>query len=470
MAESAKSLQKKALAALRKADNFKNQGNLDEEARWRKEYDRLKALYQEADKKEKAAKEKKTTQSDLEEAEAALNAAKEKAAQGVPGATTVVKEKQKAVDDLKAKQTKQEETTGEDKAAGKPAPKPNVEIPTPSTDAIGPGKTPTKTSGKTPSKTPAKTKTPPADTKSTWVNYLREVFKNVGDPQAQTAINKLFADASKPGSGYTEATFLEALNQIPWWQAQQPSLQQWFIETHDPRMAGTLKERRANATAFVQGIMSKLGIQLNTFDPETNKVVDNTPVLNGLVDTFLSKGWDSSNPNSENLIGSYLAKNAPVHFTGGGLVGSSIEKIKAQGYLYGVNLDDKQLYEISSNLIDPNSGKDFQFYLNDIKNQAYNNINYRAFADIMQKNNSTLYDVTKSYREEMAKYLEVDPSAITWNDLMGKAVDSGTGNARTLSDFVGKVKQDPLWQKTANARQTYMGIANDLMTMFGITG
>jgi hypothetical protein len=70
----------------------------------------------------------------------------------------------------------------------------------------------------------------------------------------------------------------------------------------------------------------------------------------------------------------------------------------------------------------------------------------------------------------MANLLEVDSTAITWNDLMGKVVDNTTGNARTFADFTKQLKSDPLWQYTRNAKETYSNTALDIAKMFGFMG
>jgi hypothetical protein len=70
----------------------------------------------------------------------------------------------------------------------------------------------------------------------------------------------------------------------------------------------------------------------------------------------------------------------------------------------------------------------------------------------------------------MANLLEVDSTAISWNDLMGKVVDNSTGNARTFADFTKQLKSDPLWQYTRNAKETYSNTALDIAKMFGFMG
>ena len=94
---------------------------------------------------------------------------------------------------------------------------------------------------------------------------------------------------------------------------------------------------------------------------------------------------------------------------------------------------------------------------------------YKPFAESI-KSGRTLYEVTNNYRTKMADLLEVDPENLSWKDMMNKVIDPATGNARMLSDFTKQVKQDPLWQYTKNAKETYSNMAVDLMKQFGFIG
>jgi hypothetical protein len=318
--------------------------------------------------------------------------------------------------------------------------------------------TDTKGSNKGGNKTPAPTA---ADTKTTWINYLRETFKNVGDPTAQAQIDAIFKQASAPNSGWTETTFLEALNNVKWWSDQLPSLRAYFITSHDPRQAGTLKEARIQKQAAIEKNLADLGIAVNNVDPATGKLIDNSKILSGLVEKAIANNW------SDAQIQHYVATNADFHFTSGGLIQNHLDAITKNSNLYGITLDPVLKQSIQTDLADPTSGRDYNYWNNQMKQMAMDT--YKPFAKAIA-DGGNLYTATYNYRTQMANLLEVAQDAISWKDLMGGVIDSNTGNARTQDDFIRQVKQNPLWQKTANARQTYMGVANDLMSMFGITG
>jgi hypothetical protein len=334
-------------------------------------------------------------------------------------------------------------------------------------DSIDPEpKVPTKktsgtTSGTTskPSGSGSVSKTPDADkVKTAWVGYLESTFKTL-PKEYKAQIDKLFTSAK--AENWTEATFTEALKQTTWWQSTLPSLRSFFIETHDPRNAGVFAEKLGLNTANVAASLEKLGIRAQQVDPVTGKVVDNTATIQGIAMDAIKNGWNDTQ------ILQHIGDNAQILFTGGGTIGSSVDNIKKQALNYGINIDKNYLDTIQRSLLDPTDGRDQQYYLNEMKAQAMDL--YKPFASSIKEGRS-LYEVTNSYRNQMATLLEVDSTNLTWKDLMAKVVDPTTGNARTFADFNKQVKQDPLWQYTKNAKETYSNTALDLMKQFGFMG
>jgi hypothetical protein len=305
----------------------------------------------------------------------------------------------------------------------------------------------------------AGTLTPTPDTKQLWVDYLTKTFRTLENPAQKMQIDNLFAKA-KAGK-WTEATFMEALKGTDWWQQTLPSMRSFFIETNDPRNKSTFAEKMLNQTDYVQQQMEKLGIAVRSIDPVTGKVIDNTSMIQGIAMEAIQNGW------SESQLQEHLATKSEIIFTGGGVVGSYIDQLKSQALKYGVNLDKNQLSYMQRDLLNPADGKDAQYYLNSIKQQS---IDANPWFAASLKEGRTLYDVTSTYRNQMANLLEIAPENITWNDLMNKVVNKEKNAANTFADFTKSVKQDPLWQYTRNAKETYSNMAVDLMKQFGFMG
>jgi hypothetical protein len=305
---------------------------------------------------------------------------------------------------------------------------------------------------------------PPADgldTKTLWVSYLRSTFASLDDKTQKAQIDKLLADAKT--FKYSEGTFMELLKGTIWWQTTLPSMRSFFLETSDPRNASTFTEKLKNKMDLINAKLEVLGISAMSTDPATGKLIDNSEFIKGLAMQTIQNNWDDTQ------LEDFIATKSNIMFTGGGTLGSTLEKVKNQAYMYGIKIDSALEKEINFSLLDPNDGRDANYWLYSVKQQAMDSPTYKPFAESLKAGRS-LYEVTNNYRQQMANLLEVDSTLITWDDLMGKVVDNTTGNARTFADFTKQVKQDNLWQYTKNAKETYSNMALDLAKTFGYMG
>lgn len=305
---------------------------------------------------------------------------------------------------------------------------------------------------------------PPADgldTKTLWVSYLRSTFASLEDKTQKAQIDKLLEDAKT--FKYDEKTFMELLKGTVWWQTTLPSMRSFFLETSDPRNASTFTEKIQNKMSTIAAKLDTLGISAMSTDPATGKLIDNSEFIKGLAMQTVQNNWDDSQ------LEDFIATKSSIMFTGGGTLGSTLEKVKNQAYMYGIKIDSALEKEINYSLLDPNDGRDANYWLYSVKQQAMDSPTYKPFAESLKAGRS-LYEVTNNYRQQMANLLEVDSTAITWDDLMGKVVDNTSGNARTFADFTKQVKQDKLWQYTKNAKETYSNMALDLAKTFGFIG
>ena len=297
--------------------------------------------------------------------------------------------------------------------------------------------------------------------KTMYVDYLRSTFAGLDNKQQKAEIDGLFDKASS--QGWTAENFQMALEGTSWWQTTLPSLRSWYLNTHDPRKQSTTVELIRNKVASVSSYLEQLGITVQGIDPVTGKAFDKTGYVSGIAQEAVKNGWD------ENQLRDYLAGQAPIVFTGGGEIGSSLSKIRDAAYAYGVKLDPTYEKMINNSLLDSSDGRDASYYIAEMRRQAIESPNNKPFTEALNSGR-TLYEATRSYRNQMAGLLEVDESNVTWDDLMKKTVDSTTGAARTFADFTKQVKSDPLWQTTRNAKETYSTTALDLAKMFGLVG
>jgi hypothetical protein len=302
---------------------------------------------------------------------------------------------------------------------------------------------------------------PGQDIKQLWTSYLRSTFATLEDKTQKAEIDGLLKRAKT--EKWDEDLFMTALEGTVWWQTTLPSMRQFFLDTHDKRNASTFAEKMKNTMDSMLGKLETLGIQVKQVDPTTGRVTDNSDYLKGIAMKSIENGWD------DDQLEQYLSTQGSIVFSGGGTLGSYYDRVAQQAFLYGVPLDATMKQTINTSLLDPMDGRDVNYWLKTVKDMAYDAPQNKAFLPALQQGRN-LYEVTNSYRQQMASLLEVDSTAITWNDLMGKVIDGNTGNARTFSDFTKQLKQDPLWQVTRNAKETYSNTALDIAKMFGFMG
>lgn len=82
------------------------------------------------------------------------------------------------------------------------------------------------------------------------------------------------------------------------------------------------------------------------------------------------------------------------------------------------------------------------------------------------------WQISSPYRSAAAALLELEPDQVGLDDplvKMGLQSTGGDGKPRImpLYEFEQQVRNDPRWQKTDNAYQTYTRVGSDLLRMFG---
>lgn len=82
------------------------------------------------------------------------------------------------------------------------------------------------------------------------------------------------------------------------------------------------------------------------------------------------------------------------------------------------------------------------------------------------------WQISSPYRSAAAALLELEPDQVGLDDplvKMGLQSTGGDGKPRVmpLYEFEQQVRNDPRWQKTDNAYQTYTRVGSDLLRMFG---
>lgn len=112
--------------------------------------------------------------------------------------------------------------------------------------------------------------------------------------------------------------------------------------------------------------------------------------------------------------------------------------------------------------------------LDDVKQelrQTYMAGMFPAWADKINAG-MDIADLAAPYKRSMANLLEVDDSAIGWDDpLLNAGLQATNADGKPvmmpLYEYQNMVRKDPRWQKTDNAYSTYTGVAQNLLRTFG---
>ena len=115
-------------------------------------------------------------------------------------------------------------------------------------------------------------------------------------------------------------------------------------------------------------------------------------------------------------------------------------------------------------------GRDLESIKQDIR-KTYLAGAYPAWSDRIAAGADPL-DIAAPYRKRIASLLEVDEEQIGFDDqLLQRGLQSvgsdGKPRVMPLYEFEQQVRNDPRWQKTDNAYQTYTNVGTDLLKMFG---
>jgi len=81
--------------------------------------------------------------------------------------------------------------------------------------------------------------------------------------------------------------------------------------------------------------------------------------------------------------------------------------------------------------------------------------------------------IISPYRNKVSTLLEIPEDQLSWDDpLMQKAMqgvgEDGKPKVVPLWQYERDIRNDPRWQKTDNAYETYARVGNDLLRMFGL--
>jgi hypothetical protein len=268
----------------------------------------------------------------------------------------------------------------------------------------------------------------------------------------QTARKQIKKSDGKPE--VFAAWFRENWPQTQWFQDRSSAQRESEIQRVDPALAKDFElslERRRNN---INDTAEQYGIRLT---PEELQFLTNEARLNQ---------WDDADLDVK--LRPYLEATLRSGDNLTGTAGDFQTRLSQWAQSNGLALDQSMIAQYVGNLT---LGKQtFEDVKQDLRN-TYLAGAYPAWADRIAAG-ADPEAIAKPYRATAASLLEIAESDVSLNDNLMKRAMQGVGadgkpKVIPLYEFEKQIREDPRWQYTDNARQSYSTMADDLLKMFG---
>jgi hypothetical protein len=245
--------------------------------------------------------------------------------------------------------------------------------------------------------------------------------------------------------------FKNAIVNTHWYQARTNSQRQYDLQNQSDHT--TLSRQVAAQAASIAARAAQMGVAITPLRAHDLAV---TSLRNGLTPEEIQKSVAAE-------AGAYNPQAAY-----GGTYGDAITKIKQSMANYNVKLDPATMGQfaqgIAAGTMDLTKVDQF------LQQQAASKY---PWLKPQLDQGFTVSQLQSPYKNEMATALEVDPTTIDQNDpLLQQAMQmsDGKGGYTTmpLYQFTQKVKSDPRWMKTDNARNSLMDVGVQVLQDLGL--
>jgi hypothetical protein len=146
----------------------------------------------------------------------------------------------------------------------------------------------------------------------------------------------------------------------------------------------------------------------------------------------------------------------------GGLISSNYNTLKTLSSAYGVSLPDLDLRQVAINSLTSKTAIDDA----KAKVQTLAKATYRNLAPFIDQG-LTVKDIASQYINKMSNVLEISPDGIDLNNRYIQEV-LNADKLPSLNDFTIKLRNTPIWQKTAGAIEEAASYAKKILSDFGL--
>jgi hypothetical protein len=265
-------------------------------------------------------------------------------------------------------------------------------------------------------------------------------------------LKKLFGQAVS--GSWSAARFQAALKNSNWWKTQSDTLRKYITsKTTDP---ATWTQQSATANWKLNALAVQVGLG--------NQIINGKPtaLLKAAAYNSLALGW------SDARVKDWFGTKVGIH--GGGMwgeAGDAWDKLHETSYLNGMGYST-QWYKNAATAVA--SGRQaLTTYQDQIRQQAA--AKYSAYAGQIRAGQNAI-DLAAPYIKSLSTLLELPETDVDlYNTHIAKAMSAkgGTdGGQMPLWQFENEIRDDPLWRKTNNARESMMTVAHQVAKDFGL--
>lgn len=154
----------------------------------------------------------------------------------------------------------------------------------------------------------------------------------------------------------------------------------------------------------------------------------------------------------------------------GGLIASQVVDIKEYARDYGIQLSTEDaLNKVLSGFkvggsLDKRSTADLRTTIRETAKSFYANLAPQIDAGV------SIRDISKQFAAQKARILELNEDSIDLfdNDIQEAVRNNGKPGVMSMTDYLIKLRRDPRWSKTQNAREEAANYANNILQSFGL--
>jgi NlpC/P60 family protein len=264
------------------------------------------------------------------------------------------------------------------------------------------------------------------------------------DPDLQDLYSQAVA------GNWSQDQFIAALHETDWWKNNSDTVRNSLAQKQtDP---ATWNQSIENDKVKILEMATKLGVHLS--DSSLGNVANTAALL----------GWNDA--MIQQSLSTYLEQSSKGWF--GGYAGQVELGLKEYAADMGIPVSDKFVNDAVNQVVAGTNS--LQAYRAQIQTQAASA--FPAYADLINKG-VTVGKIAVPFASALSQILEQNPDQVSLNSpILRQAMQAtdakGVPVQKSLTDFENELRQNPLWRKTNNARDTVMSSANQILTDMGL--